>query len=298
MSAPLHWPLEALWEALAPRLPGFTAELLASVDSTNSECMRRLRNAQAEPLLLVAEQQTAGRGRMGRAWQSPPSAAALTFSLALPLAPQSWSGLSLAVGLAVAQALQPQAPAAAPAPGSSAARVALKWPNDLWLQSGGAESKLGGILVETASLLHPAHPLHGDAHARWVVVGIGLNVNAHLLDHQAMTVPPAGLQQLDARWDAPKALAHIVVPLVDALQAFERQGFAPQMSAFAARDLLAGRNVRLSDGREGTATGVGPDGALRVRGGNGDVWNVSSAEISVRPLVTQVPAAGPRPGAL
>ena len=286
MSAPLHWPLEVLWEALAPRLPGFTAELLASLDSTNSECMRRLRGGHAEPLLLVAQQQSAGRGRMGRHWQSLPNGAALTFSLALPLAPQSWSGLSLAVGLAVAEALQPEVPAS----GSAAPRVALKWPNDLWLQSGAVESKLGGILVETASLLQP---LPGDTRTRWVVVGVGLNVNTIELDAQAMTVPPAGLQQLDPRWDAPKALALIVPPLVDALRAFERQGFAPLVPAFARRDVLAGRSVQLSDGREGTAVGVGPDGALRVRGESAEIWDVSSAEISVRPLAFDDQALAP-----
>ena len=291
MKATVHWPLEALWEALAPRLPGFTAELLATVDSTNSECMRRLRSGQAEPLLLVAEQQSAGRGRMGRSWHSAPGGAALTFSLALPLAPHSWSGLSLAAGLALAQALQPQVPAL----GSSAPRVVLKWPNDLWLQTGDTEAKLGGILVETASLLAP---VYAEARTRWVVVGVGLNVSADSLDQQAMAVPPAGLQQLDARWNAADALAQLVPPLVHALQAFEQRGFAPLVPAFALRDALLGRSVRLSDGREGTALGVGADGALRVRANTGEVWEVSSAEISVRPRTPAGPGTATRPSAL
>lgn len=293
MSEPLRWPLEALWEALAPRLPGFTAELLARVDSTNSECMRRLRAGQAEPLLLVAQQQTAGRGRMGRSWQSLPDGAALTFSIALPLAPRQWSGLSLAVGLAVAQALQPEPPV----PVSRAPRLALKWPNDLWLQGAGPERKLGGILVETASLLAPAP---GDGATRWVVVGVGLNVHADMAlpDVQALSIPPAGLQLLDARWDAPTALACAVPLLVDALLSFEQRGFAPLVPAFAARDVLLGRSVRLSDGREGTATGVGPDGALQVRGDGGERWEVSSADISVRPVAPDSPVPGPSAGAL
>lgn len=293
MSAPLRWPLEALWEALAPRLPGFTAELLARVDSTNSECMRRLRAGQAEPLLLVAQQQTAGRGRMGRTWQSLPDGAALTFSLALPLAPQGWSGLSLAVGLAVAQALQPDPPVL----GGHAPRLALKWPNDVWLQGAGPEAKLGGILVETASLVAPAP---GDAKTRWVVVGVGLNVQADvtLPNVQSLSIPPASLQQIDARWDAPAALACIVPLLVDALLTFEKQGFAPLAAAFAKRDVLAGRGVRLSDGREGTAMGVGPDGALRVRSSGGDIWDVSSADISVRPLTSDLQSPAPQAGAL
>ncbi len=65
MTAPLRWPLEAVWEAVAPLLPGFTAELLPSVDSTNTELMRRARAGRSDPVLLVAEQQTAGRGPPG-----------------------------------------------------------------------------------------------------------------------------------------------------------------------------------------------------------------------------------------
>ena len=278
MNEPLRWPLETLWQTLAPRLPGFTAELLATVDSTNTECMRRLRVGLSEPLLLVALAQTAGRGRMGRAWQSVDAepGGALTFSLALPLAPRSWSGLSLAVGLSVAQSLQ----AALPAAGSREPRIALKWPNDLWLQGAdGPERKLGGILVETASLLAPNAA--GPA-ARWVVVGVGLNVAPR--SSEGLSMPAGSLHALDARWDAPSALARVVEPLVGALQAFEAQGFAPLVAPFAARDALAGRAVRLSDGREGVACGVGPDGALQVRAATG-LLQVSSAEVSVRPVV-------------
>ena len=67
---PVRWPAEAIWEAVAPALPGFTVEVLAEVDSTNSELMRRARAGRPDPALLVAEQQTAGRGRMGRQWHS------------------------------------------------------------------------------------------------------------------------------------------------------------------------------------------------------------------------------------
>ena len=276
MTEHLRWPLEELWQSLAPRMPGFTAELLPSVDSTNSECMRRLRAGQHEPLLLVALAQTAWRGRMGRSWQSEGQAAgaSLTFSLALPMAPRSWSGLSLAVGLSVADSLQAELPPT----GSRTPRIALKWPNDLWLQGRGAERKLGGILVETASWLAPGAA--GGA-MRWVVVGVGLNVAPR--DGADFSTPPGCLHELDARWDAPTALGCVVEPLVNALQAFEREGFAPLVARYAARDALAGRPVRLSDGREGLASGVGPDGALRVRGPAGP-FDISSAEVSVRPL--------------
>ncbi|WP_021026749.1 hypothetical protein, partial [Comamonas sp. B-9] len=108
-NTPIRWPAEAIWEAVEPQLPGFTIEVLPSIDSTNTELMRRARAGRQEPILLVAEQQTAGRGRMGKPWRSEVGDS-LLMSLGLPLAPADWSGLSLAVGVSVAQSLQPQLP--------------------------------------------------------------------------------------------------------------------------------------------------------------------------------------------
>ena len=87
-----------------PLLPGFTVEVVPEVDSTNSELMRRARAGRTEPVLLVAERQSAGRGRLGRSWNSK-QGDSLMFSLGLPLAPADWSGLSLAVGVSLAESL-------------------------------------------------------------------------------------------------------------------------------------------------------------------------------------------------
>ncbi|WP_367066672.1 biotin--[acetyl-CoA-carboxylase] ligase [Oryzisolibacter sp. LB2S] len=272
---PLHtrWPAEAIWQAVAPLLPGFTVEVLPSIDSTSSELMRRARAGRQEPTLLVAETQTAGRGRLGRDWHSEAIyrdtgvVPALTFSLGLPLAPRDWSGLSLAVGVSVAESLQPQLPAAA----SGQPRVLLKWPNDLWLQDG---RKLGGILVETASLSGVA------GEPRHVVIGIGLNVLPVLA--QGLRTPPACLREVDGTLTAARALERIAAPLVQTLLGFAEAGFAPFQARFAQRDLLAGRAVTLSDGSQGTAHGVAEDGALLVHTARG-MQVVTSAEISVRP---------------
>jgi BirA family biotin operon repressor/biotin-[acetyl-CoA-carboxylase] ligase len=67
----MRWPAEAVWEQVAPLLPGFTVEVLPEVDSTNTELMRRARAGQLEPVLLVAERQSAGRGRLGRPGTAP-----------------------------------------------------------------------------------------------------------------------------------------------------------------------------------------------------------------------------------
>ena len=123
---PLRWGAEALWEQLTPQLPGLSVEVVARISSTNTALLERARivaptrddgdaaqvrrsvesaafgrrAADLQPCLLVAEHQTHGRGRQGRLWQAAPGAS-LTFSLALPLSPQDWSGLSLAVGVAL-----------------------------------------------------------------------------------------------------------------------------------------------------------------------------------------------------
>ncbi len=278
MTAPIRWPAEAVWEAVAPLLPGFTVEVLPSIDSTNTELMRRARAGQTEPTLLVAEQQTAGRGRLGRVWQSDVGAS-LMLSLGLPMAPRDWSGLSLAVGVSVAESLQPTLPPLEP---GQPPRIGLKWPNDLWLSG---DRKLGGILVETASFVAPqaAQPAttHGTA-ARYVVVGIGINVLPR--SGEGMSMPPGCLQDVEPDLDAPAALLRIVPPLVAMLQGFEACGFAPVQPRFAARDVLQGRPVTLSDGQTGTAHGVAEDGALLVHTAQG-MQAVTSAEISVRPAV-------------
>lgn len=266
VATPIRWPAEALWQAISPRLEGFSVEILPEVDSTNTELMRRARVGRCEPILLIAEHQTAGRGRLGRNWVSS-AGDSLTFSLALSMAPVDWSGLSLAVGVSLAQSLQPQLPGA----GEPRPRLGLKWPNDLWLEG---DRKLGGILIETAS------GISGDGPDRYVVIGVGLNLRKP--DGQNLSTAPASLREIDPAFDAPTALGRIVPPLVLALQAFAQHGFAAVRSQFAERDLLQGRVVRLSDGRSGLAQGVGLDGALLVQTTSG-LLTVTSSEISVRP---------------
>ena len=273
MKPTIRWPVEAIRAAIEPQLPGFTVEILPSIDSTNSELMRRARAGRCAATLLVAEQQTAGRGRLGRDWHSGAQAESLTFSLGVPLSPVDWSGLSLAVGVSVAESLQPVLPTAS----SASPRIGLKWPNDLWLGGAAGERKLGGILVETASFVAP----NATASARYVVVGIGLNVLAR--NAVGLSIPAGCLQEVDAALDAPAALALVAAPLVNLLQSFEAYGFAPMQPRFALRDVLQERLVTLSDGNSGTAHGVGTDGALHVMTAQG-MQTVTSSEVSVRPV--------------
>lgn len=279
------WQAEALWQQLAPLLPGLTVEVRARVTSTNSLLLERARGEDADgqphpgrrradlqPCLLVAEQQTAGRGRQGKPWQSS-AGRALTFSLSLPLAPAAgWSGLSLAVGCALADALEP--------PAGTAPRLLLKWPNDLWLrdaQSPAGGRKLGGILIETL----PVGP------QRVVVVGIGLNVHAPAdpADDAGLAHGRGCVDEIDPAATPPAVLARLALPLVQALRRFEVEGLAPFAAAFARRDLLAGRPLRTEGATvlEGTGAGVDAQGLLRLRDAQGVLHTVASGEVSVRP---------------
>lgn len=252
---------EGLWQALEPLLPGLSVEVLPSCVSTNTTLLDRARAGDIAPCLLVAESQTQGRGRLGRSWLSVPGAS-LTFSLALPLAPADWMGLSLAIGVAVAEALD-----------NSGQRIALKWPNDLWLRDApGAGRKLGGILIETMAA-------QGQ---RIAVIGIGINVLPQAgagLSHGL-----AALQEIDTEASVTRALRAVALPLVDTLQRFETQGFAPFVPLYAKRDLLLARAVTttLATVPDGTAEGVDAQGALLVRSGSGALHAITSGEVSVR----------------
>jgi BirA family biotin operon repressor/biotin-[acetyl-CoA-carboxylase] ligase len=251
-AAPHHrWPAEAIWQSVVPQWPGFSIEILPEIDSSNSELMRRARQGCQDPILLIAEHQSAGRGRQGRHWVGEPGHA-LTFSIGLLYQPTNWSGLSLAVGLSLAESLGED--------------IQLKWPNDLWYQ----QRKLGGILIEAAS--------QGDQ--SYAVIGVGLNIQ--LPASQDLRTPPAALSEFWQGVSAPLALESVVKPLLDALRSFEASGFKPLQERFNARDALCGLDITTSDGMFGLCAGVDDQGALQIETPEGRV-KVSSAEVSVRP---------------
>ena len=274
----LDWlapPLQAALQALRPAL---AVEVRAEDASTNTTLLARARGGQAEvrDCLLVAEHQSAGRGRLGRSWQAA-RGDSLTFSLALNCAPRDWAGLSLAVGVALADALDPLG------------LIGLKWPNDLWLRDDQTPPgrKLGGILIETAA----------TARGRLCVVGVGLNVRAR--HFEGLDTGHACLQELEGSTSAPEVLHRVAAPLLHALARFEREGFAAFRAGFARRDLLRGRAVTtVAPGQPaGTAEGVDADGALLIRDDAHRLHRVVSGEVSVRPA-RRVPAAHGAHGAL
>ena len=243
-----------------------TLEICWSIDSTNSELLRRstpLRGTRA----LLAERQTGGRGRRGRTWASP-----LAAHLYLSLDRQfggglaRLGGLSLVAGVAAAEALH--------ALGHD--RVRLKWPNDLVLEEGASLRKLGGLLVEG-----------GGEHGGPVraVVGLGLNVRMPAAFAQAIDQPWCDLATLGESRDRNAIAACVLSHVLPALALFDRDGLEPFLARHARLDALHGRDVvlHLHEGeRHGVADGLAPDGALRVRLDDGALRVLHSGEVSVR----------------
>jgi BirA family biotin operon repressor/biotin-[acetyl-CoA-carboxylase] ligase len=286
-----NWNVEGLWQALLPLLPGISIEVLARAESTNSALLERVRTEarsgapqpygrrahDLQPCLLVAEHQTHGRGRLGRAWLSAPESS-LTFSLALNLAPGDWSGLSLAVGCAIAEALEPAGATATPP------RLTLKWPNDIWLDG----RKLGGILIETVAA----------GAGRMAVIGVGLNIKELSLGLDSgegeaaagqFNTGFAALNELLPDCTAPSALALIAPALVQCLLDFEQTGFASWAPRYARRDLTLGRSVSAGN-IEGISRGVSASGELLLQTPLG-LHAVSGGEVSVRLAASAAPAA-------
>jgi len=236
-------------------------EVVAETGSTNADLLARIGSLQG-PTLLIAERQTAGRGRAGRTWLSTPGAT-LTFSLAWrfkrPL--HKMAGLPLAVGMALAETIT-----------SLGVPVQLKWPNDL-LRDG---KKLAGILVETGADV-------GDGFA-WAVIGAGINlVMPDELEQQI------GREVAAAPWlaqmDRNELVAMLLSRLAAVLAEFDDTGFAPFVERWNALHAWQGRDVAIIDNgavlQQGRAAGVDAIGRLLLDTQAGRV-EILSGDVSLR----------------
>ncbi|MFC3625843.1 biotin--[acetyl-CoA-carboxylase] ligase [Vogesella amnigena] len=236
----------------------WTLALADEIDSSNTQLMMRAGQGAPHGLVLAAERQTAGRGRLGRRWQMP-LGAGLTFSVLwrFERGLGGLAGLSLAVGVAMVRALH-----------SFDVPVQLKWPNDVLLDG----RKLAGILIE----------LSGDALGpAAVVIGIGLN----MASPGEVDQPVANLAAAGYKVGRNALLAELLNQLADVLATFDREGFTAfhaewtQSAAFLQQPVM----LRFSHGEPvaGTALGVDPHGALLVET-EGSVRVFHVGEVSLR----------------
>ena len=251
---------------LGPLAARFAIEWVDNCASTNSSLMAHPPADDGRVHVLVAERQSAGRGRRGRQWQSW-AEGSLTFSLLWRFARGAPvpAGQSLVLGLAVARTVEQL----------GALGVQLKWPNDVLVNG----EKLAGILVE----LLPARDRSLSA-----VIGIGINLqlppDAHIEHHAGVTDLTRALEL------APPSRAELLARLLAELQAlldtYALAGFPALKGAWEQRNAFAQLPVRISgerDADEGICLGVDEDGALLLRSGGG-VIRILAGDVSLRPL--------------
>ncbi len=252
----------AIAAALGELSKRFDVDVLAECDSTNTRLLALAEAGAPAGTVIATERQLAGRGRRGHSWLSA-TGASLTFSLLWRFSPdRALTGLSLAVGVAVARALE----------ALGIADVQLKWPNDVLLRGG----KLAGVLIELVPGARPSA----------AVIGIGINLR--LPDDLPPEIRAGAAALLDTGVRLPTAsslLAQVLVALHEAVTIFAEQGFAGHRQAWLARHAYAGQTVRLlSDYAaplEGVCRGVDVDGALLLETAAG-IQRIISGEVSLR----------------
>jgi BirA family biotin operon repressor/biotin-[acetyl-CoA-carboxylase] ligase len=232
------------------------------IDSTNRVALELAQEEEPEGTVILAEEQTAGRGRAGRAWHSEKAAGIyVTLVLRPKLAPVQAPLLTMMAGLSARTAVQ----------AVSGLEVDLKWPNDLLVNG----KKVGGILTEMM-----AEPNQ----VRYVIVGIGLNVNQEKFPTELANVATS----LRAASGKPQSRLELLVLLLREFEndynRFLREGSASIVERFEAVSSYArGKRVRVTSGDEvfaGITAGLGPEGLLKVRREDGQVVTVIAGDVT------------------
>ena len=227
-------------------MPDLVVEVVDTLPSTNAAVGERALAGAPDGLVIVADHQTAGRGRLGRTWETPPGTA-LTFSMLLrPRTPtRAWPWLPLLAGYAVDKALK-----------ARGLDAGVKWPNDVLI----GEKKVAGILVERLDTRD------GPA----AVVGVGINIDLTVDELPVPTATSLGLE-LGARVDRTEVLVEVLNAIREAFDAWEAGGDLNGMrlaESYAAACVTVGRQVRvdLPGGSvlQGLAVEIDPTGQLVV----------------------------------
>jgi len=256
------------WEVqrhLKTELLGRELEYAPQVGSTNDVAKARAKEGAPEGLVVVAEEQLAGRGRRGRAWSSPFGLGVWSSTLLRPqITPFEAPQAALLAALAVARAIER----------CTSLSAEVKWPNDVLVQG----KKVSGILVEMDAELE---------RVRSLVVGIGINANlpAEALPEEARAFATSLLLATGRPVDRAALLARTLEELERVYFAWREGGFLPLLEEVRGRMGMLGSKVTVS-GQSGSwigrAVDVGGDGALLVERDGGEVVSVYAADVSVR----------------
>jgi BirA family transcriptional regulator, biotin operon repressor / biotin---[acetyl-CoA-carboxylase] ligase len=234
------------------------------IESTNAEAKSLANSGAPEGTVVIAECQSAGRGRLGRRWTSP-AGKGLLFSVVLrPSVPMSQAYLlTLVAAAAAAEGIE----------AAAAVRLQIKWPNDLFI----GDRKVGGILMEVAG---------EQDEVEWVVVGIGVNVNTEYGELPvALRRTATSLKMITGQpVDRSDLLCHLLVALEKHYADAVNKGFDGALSAFRARDYLLRRSVSVQthEGQvTGQASGIDERGALLVEMGQRQIRRFHSGDVSL-----------------
>lgn len=247
---------------------GRPLSVVAMTASTNDDAKAAASAEAPHGATFIADAQTAGRGRGGHTWHSPPGD---NLYMSVVLRPRldaaSIAPIALVVGVAAASAIERTA--ARSASGGASIEVGIKWPNDLFA----GRRKLGGVLVEGR--------LRG-AEVASLVIGVGINVRTQsfpeAIADRATSLRALGFPDVDRGSLAASLLASIGA----SIDLFERRGLTPFVSELAARDVLRGARVDVS-GVRGVAEGIDEGGRLLVRADDGVIYRQSSGEVITAP---------------
>lgn len=255
---------------------------LDSCDSTNQWLLAAAEAGAPGGRVVVAREQTAGRGRRGRRWVAEPGKT-LAFSLlwTFPLAPTALDGLSLAVGVGIVRALRAVEGGGLP----DGFRIGLKWPNDILLRRpDGADAKLGGVLIESV-----VRTTRDGARELAVVIGVGLNCLTSMAVDSAVTDQPVAALD-EAIGNVASLTPDTLLPMVlsslgQTLDAFTDNGFVALRDAWLAMHLWEGAAIRISENgqplQDGVIRGVDIDGALCIATPSG-IERVIAGDVSLR----------------
>ena len=254
----------ALQSRLTGRRIGCRLHYEETVDSTNRVAMGLAHDGAPEGTVVLADRQTAGMGRLQRAWQSPPGCNLyLSVILRPAVAPPEVSRITLLTGVAVAEAVSAVCPE----------RVGIKWPNDLLI--GGR--KVCGILTETRMAKDVIDS---------VVVGVGLNVNMARADFDpAHRETATSLREETGRDHSREDLLLLLCERFETwYEIFLRDGFAPVSEGWLARAEMAGKRIRVlfrDEVREGAFAGIDRDGALLIADEQGAVSRITAGDATI-----------------